>query len=277
MSDQKIGILGLGIIGAIWSRHYHDAGVLAGTWNRSPKPDTPLWQDDALSVARSANLIQIVVADPAAVQGVLDQIKPALDATKTVIQSSTIDPDSGEGFQQQVEATGARYLECPFTGSKPAAEARKTVFYQGGAPEHLAAVEPILSIISAVRIRIGTPRQACALKLAMNLNISTQMQGLCEVLTVCRRAGISDEVFGTALEGNMSYSPLMGLKWPQVRDENYDPLFSVKHMAKDMRLAAGMPGVDDLEVLKIVRTRLAAAEDAGLGDEDFAAIYKLID
>ena len=275
-TSPSVGVLGLGIIGSIWARHYHAAGILAGAWNRTAQPDFPQWQDTATIVAKNAGIIQIAVADPAAVQSVLDAIAPALDSTKTVVQSSTIDPESSDRFRTAVIATGARYLECPFTGSKPAAEAKQTVFYQGGDDGLIAELEPVLSLVSAHRIRIGDHRQACALKLAMNLNVSAQMQGFSEALTICRRAGIGNEVFQNAIERNSTYSGLLQLKWPQVRDDDYSPFFSIKHMHKDMRLAENMPEVSDLQLLALVRERLATAEANGLGDEDFAALFKLL-
>ena len=275
-TSPSVGVLGLGIIGSIWARHYHAAGILAGAWNRTAQPDFPQWQDTATIVAKNADIIQIAVADPAAVQSVLDAIAPALDSTKTVVQSSTIDPENSDRFRTAVIATGARYLECPFTGSKPAAEAKQTVFYQGGDDGLIAELEPVLSLVSAHRIRIGDHRQACALKLAMNLNVSAQMQGFSEALTICRRAGIGNEVFQNAIERNSTYSGLLQLKWPQVRDDDYSPFFSIKHMHKDMRLAENMPEVSDLQLLALVRERLATAEANGLGDEDFAALFKLL-
>ena len=276
-STPTIGVLGLGIIGGIWARHYHDAGILAGAWNRTPQPDFPQWQDSAASVARAADLIQIVVAGPPAVQSVLDLILPELGPTKTVIQSSTIDPDSSDTFRNAVLATGARYLECPFTGSKPAAQQKQTVYYQGGDEALIADLEPVLSLVSGQRIHIGDNRQACALKLAMNLNVSAQMQGLSEALAICLRAGISKEVFQGALEGNTTYSALLKIKWPQVRDNDFSPFFSIKHMHKDMRLAEGMSTTGDLKLLATIRERLAAAEAAGYGDDDFAALAKLVE
>lgn len=275
--SPTIGVLGLGIIGSIWARHYHNARILAGAWNRTAQPDFPQWQPTALAVAEKADIIQICVADPIAVQSILDAITPALNSTKTVVQSSTIDPDSSDRFRTAVIATGARYLECPFTGSKPAAVAKQTVYYQGGDTDLITELEPILSLVSAHRIPIGDHRQACALKLAMNLNVSAQMQGFSEAITICRRAGIDNAVFQNAIERNTTYSGLLQIKWPQVRDEDYSPFFSIKHMHKDMRLAASMADVSDLQLLALVRERLAAAEAAGLGDEDFAAMFKLID
>lgn len=272
---MKIGILGLGIIGRIWAEHYHKEGVLAGTWNRTPQSDAPVWRGTPEEVAESADVVQIVVADPPAVESVLNRILSKLGPGKVVVQSSTIDPESSAKFHALVTGAGARYLEAPFTGSKPAAEAKQTVYYLGGDATLIAELEPLLRIVSTTRFHIGDHRQACTLKLAMNLNISAQMEALCEALVMARRAGVKDEVFFEALSKNASYSGITKLKEPKLRAGDYSPQFSVKHMAKDMRLASRINGCEDFPVLDTVRSRLAEAERAGYADEDFAALIKL--
>lgn len=273
---KTIGVIGLGIIGGTWAKHYHAAGVLAGTWNRTPQPDFPQWKTTPEAVASAADVVQIVVADPPAVESILTRIVPALGPGKVVVQSSTIDPASSTKFSAFVATRGARYLEAPFTGSKPAAEQRQTVYYLGGDAALIAELEPLLSLVSAVRLHIGTREQAATLKLAMNLNISAHMEGLCEALALARRAGVSDDAFFGALAKNVSYSGVTKLKEPKLRAGDYAPQFSVKHMHKDMRLASTMAGDQKLPVLAAVRERLAAAEKAGWADEDFSAVMKLL-
>ncbi|HRI82488.1 MAG TPA: NAD(P)-binding domain-containing protein, partial [Opitutaceae bacterium] len=204
--SKTIGVIGLGIIGGTWAGHYHAAGVLRGTWNRTVQTSAPQWQDSPEAVATAAEVVQIVVADPPAVESILARILPVLGKSQVVVQSSTIDPASSAKFAALVTARGARYLEAPFTGSKPAAEQRQTVFYLGGEAALIAELEPLLSLISATRLHIGTGEQAATLKLAMNLNISAQMEALCEALTLARRAGVSDDAFFGALAKNVSYS-----------------------------------------------------------------------
>src|SRR5262245_25838852 len=119
---KTIGVIGLGIIGGVWAKNYDAAGVLAGAWNRTEQLDFPKWKNSARDVVAAADVVQIVVADPPAVQSVIDAILPALGPGKIVVQSSTIDGESSEDFLKQVAARGACYLEAPFTGSKPAAE-----------------------------------------------------------------------------------------------------------------------------------------------------------
>lgn len=274
---MKIGIIGLGIIGDIWAGHFQEAGVLAGTWNRTPKPDAPQWLDSPEAVAQAADVVQIVVAGSPAVESILEKILPSLNSSKIVVQSSTIDPASSTKFKEQVAATGARYLEAPFTGSKPAAEVKQTVYYLGGDTELIKELEPLFEIVSSTRFHIGDNAQAATLKLAMNLNISAQMEALCEALTLVRRAGVSDDVFFDALGKNASCSGVTKLKEPKLREADYSPQFSVKHMAKDMRLATMMDAEGKLPVLSAIRQRLEQAEQAGFEEEDFAAMMKLID
>ena len=275
--SNTIGVIGLGIIGSVWARHYAAAGKLAGAWNRTAQPDFPSWQTTPAAVAQAAEVIQIVVADPAAVRGVLTQIAPELGAGKIVVQSSTIDPAGSAEFAAMVTARGARYVEAPFSGSKPAAEQKLSVFFLGGDAAPIAEVEPLLALVSAHRFALGTPEQAAAFKLATNLNVAAQMQGLAEALTISRHAGIADDVFFSVLAKHTSYSPLAKLKEPKLRAGDFAPQFSVKHMHKDMRLASKMAGCDDFPMLEMLRETLKTAEARGLGDEDMSAVIKLLD
>jgi 3-hydroxyisobutyrate dehydrogenase-like beta-hydroxyacid dehydrogenase len=274
---KTIGVLGLGIIGSVWARHYHTAGVLSGAWNRTAQRDFPQWKGTPLEVAQAAEIVQIAVADPPAVRTLIAAILPALGPGKIVVQSSTIDPKSSEEFFTAVTARGARYLEAPFTGSKPAAELRQVVYYLGGEEALVKELDEQLALVSVTRLHIGDHRQACTLKLGMNLNIAAQMEALSEALTLARRAGISDDIFFGALSRNVSQSGVAKLKEPKLRSGDFSAQFSVKHMLKDMRLASGMvDGGEAFPVLDAMRARFAAAEQAGLGDKDFSSLIKLL-
>jgi 3-hydroxyisobutyrate dehydrogenase-like beta-hydroxyacid dehydrogenase len=272
---HTIGVVGLGIIGEPWARRYQAAGRLAGTWNRTAKPDAPQWKTTAREVAAAADVTHIVVADPSAVSSVLDAILPALGPGKAVVQSSTVDPDSAAACEASVRATGAIYVESPFTGSKPAAESGALVFFMGGEAAALDAVEPLLALVSETRFRLANVRQAAALKLAMNLNIAGQMQALSESLTFARRADIDDDLYFQVLAKNVSNSGLARLKEGKLKARDFAPQFSVKHMHKDMRLAKAAGGAT-LPLLETVRDCLARAEAQGMGDEDFSSLIRLL-
>ena len=273
---KTIGILGLGIIGRAWARRYAAAGVLAGTWNRTPQPGAPSALPTPEAVAAASDAVQIVVADPPAVESLLQRILPALGPGKTVVQSSTIDPASAAKFSGLVRSRGAAYVEAPFTGSKPAAEEGKTVFFMGGEVATLAAVEPLLAHISETRFTFATVEQAASIKLAMNLNLAGQMEALAESLTFARRAGIGDEAFFAVIAKNIAYSGLTKLKEPKLRAGEFSPQFSVKHMHKDMRLADATADGSSYPLLKTVRGCLASAEASGHGDDDFSSLIRML-
>ncbi len=275
---MKIAVLGLGIIGSAWATNLMADGHEVRCWNRSPK-DFPNFQASLPDAVTGAEVVFIVVADPPAVQSVLDQIQGRLVPGMLVIQSSTISSQWTLRFAEQVHGSGALYLEAPFTGSKLAAAQRQTVYYLGGAPETVAKARPVLEPISSAILHIGPLGSASTLKLAMNMNIAGVAQSLCESLTLCRAAGIADEVYFQALSRNVSRSGVADLKEPKLRQHEYSPQFSLKHMNKDLRLALETAAALSVscahtEHLKTLYDRGMAA---GWAEDDFIGLMRLPD
>ncbi len=275
---MKISVLGLGIIGSAWAKNLISDGHAVRCWNRTPK-DFPNFHASIQEAVEGAEVIFIIVADPSAVQSVLDKINPRLSAGVLVIQSSTISAKWTRLFAEQVQRTGALFLEAPFTGSKIAAEQRQTVYYLGGEPGVVEKARPILEPISSAVIHIGPLGSASSLKLAMNLNIAGVAQILCESLTLCRAAGIPDEVYFNALARNASRSGVSDLKEPKLRQRDYSPQFSLKNMEKDLRLALETAAdfslsLEQTEHLKKIYDQ---GMSAGWADDDFIGLMRLLD
>jgi 3-hydroxyisobutyrate dehydrogenase len=271
----KTGVAGLGLIGSIWARHLHEDAWLAAAWNRTPQSDFPHWIPDPSDLADRSEVLILCLADPPAVSEVLERIAPRLSQRHTVIQTSTINPRSSETFAALVAARGASYIEAPFTGSKPGAETRRTVFYLGGDPAAIARAQPVFDRLSHQQHRVGTPAHAAAFKLASNLAIAAQVASLCEALSLARQQGISDDAFFTLLRTNMAWSGAAQLKEPKLRADDYTPQFAVRHMLKDLRLARDSSTVP-LPVCETVIRQLEAAVARGWADEDFSSILKLL-
>ena len=275
---MNISILGLGIIGSAWAKNLIADDHSVRCWNRTPK-NFPNFYKSIEEAVDDAKVIIIIVSDPAAVQSVLNQIKPKLVPGQLVIQSSTISAKWTRLFAEEVRKTGASFLEAPFTGSKLAAEQRQTVYYLGGDPETIEKARPILKGLSSAILHIGPIGSASSLKLAMNLNIAGVAQTLCESLILCRRAGIPDEIYFNALKRNAAHSGLSDLKEPKLRQSDYTPQFSLKHMEKDLRLA--LETAEELSLPLEQTRRLKEIYDqgiaAGWSDDDFIGLMRLLD
>ncbi|MGJ8650004.1 MAG: NAD(P)-dependent oxidoreductase [Opitutaceae bacterium] len=276
MDSEKIAVIGLGLIGSIWAAHYKTDDCLVASWNRTEKPKLDLLQCSLEKCAQQATLLQICLYDAASVEAVLDQLEPFLNASHCVMQSSTIDSISAERIAKRVQATGASYVEAPFTGSKPAAEERKTVFFLGGEPTVRARVKPMLRHISAQQFEIGTPKQAATIKLSMNLQLAAMTEALSESIHMARSAGIADDTYFEVMKYNAAWSGLAKLKEPKLRNADYTPQFSIKNMHKDMRLAQ-LSSEQELPILKETCKRLEKAENSGYGEDDFVSLIRLLE
>ncbi|SDU23031.1 3-hydroxyisobutyrate dehydrogenase [Verrucomicrobium sp. GAS474] len=276
MSETKVAILGLGIIGEAWAKNLEADGVPLALWNRTKK-DRPHVVAEAADAARGATHVIVVVSDASAVGGVIDAIVPVLKPGQIVIQSSTITPEAVHEAEAKVRATGASFLDCPFTGSKPAAEKRETVYYIGGDDAVIEAARPVLQRLSKAILPIGGIGAASALKLAMNLNIAGVAQTLCESLSLARSAGIADEVYFSALKLNVSNSGIVALKERLIREEDFAPQFSLKHMYKDLRQAKTVAGRRHFPLLERLLEVYEAGTGRGFSDDDFISLIRLLE
>jgi 3-hydroxyisobutyrate dehydrogenase-like beta-hydroxyacid dehydrogenase len=275
---MKIAVLGLGMMGSRWARQLIELRHDVRCWNRTPRDFsnfTPSIQD----AVRSAEVIFIVVADPPAVQSILDDILPVLGAGQLIIQSSTVSAEWNIKFAGLVEKTGARFLEAPFAGSRVVDGKLQTVYYLGGEKEVMEKARPLLESISSALLMIGPLGTASSLKLAMNLNMAGVAQILCESLTLCRAAGIPDDVYFEALSRNSSHSKVADGKGPKLRAHDYSPQFSLKHMAKDLRLA-----LETAAALSLSLEQTASLKEtydrgiaSGLENDDFIGLIRVVE
>ncbi len=272
---MNIALYGLGIIGSVWSRNLAADGHTVRAWNRTPKPDHPCYCGDAREAARGAQLVAIAVADGPAVMQVLDAVLPVLAAGTVVANHATIGVDEVRAVQARVQAAGCRFLDMPFTGSKPAAEQRQTVFFVGDDANVLPSVEGAYRGLSKAILPLGAVGQAMAIKLAFNLMIATTFQSLAEGLRLARAAGLADADFFRCLDLNVAKSGLVDLKKPKLIAADWSPQFSVKHLNKDLRHALRLAASHGLSLPQTAQLQqaYAAAEAKGLGEADFSVMY----
>jgi hypothetical protein len=78
------------------------------------------------------------------------------------------------------------------------------------------------------------------------------------------------------MRGNASYSKTLEMKLPKMINTNFEPHFSLKHMLKDIQIAARMGSSFHLElpVTVMTRDRLLEQMQLGRGDEDYSALAR---
>ena len=74
---MQVAVLGLGLIGSVWARHWHADGHAVRAWNRTPKPEQPGWTADPLA-ADHPTMVSITTIPGADHQNILNYVVGAI-------------------------------------------------------------------------------------------------------------------------------------------------------------------------------------------------------
>jgi 3-hydroxyisobutyrate dehydrogenase/2-hydroxy-3-oxopropionate reductase len=161
-------------------------------------------------------------------------------------------------------------------GSLPQAESGTLKLFAGGEDADFDRARPVLETLGE-SIRTGPLGSGAAAKLVANATLVGTIALLGETLALADAVGLPRE---TAWEV-LAATPLGAQaerRRPSVEAGEYPPRFPLSLARKDAELIEAAAGAADLAlpILDAARVHLAAAEAAGLGDEDYSAVLKHI-
>ena len=273
----RAGVIGLGIIGSRVAARLAAAGFPLGVWNRTPRefPGLPVPARDPAAVAENADIVQIFVADDAALRETLEKMLPSLAARHVLLCHATVAPQTVREMAGLAASRGATLLDAPFTGSRDAAAQGQITYYIGGEHAALERARPVLESSAKAIIPLGELGTASAVKIATNIMAAAAAVSLAEAVNLLRANGVDPGVLPAVLENNAARSGVTDLKLPCMLTGEFAPRFSAKNMRKDLRLAceAATPGQRKLS--EAMLQLYDAACEAGWSEEDFAAVVKV--
>ncbi len=276
-----IAALGMGVMGAPMARNLARAGHDVRAWNRSPEKAAPLRDDgvdvcaDPASAAAGADVVLTMLADADAVLDVAHQAD--LAEGQIWWQASTIGIDGIEQCAGLAEEAGAALVDAPVLGTRMPAEEGKLLILASGPDEALDACAPLFDAVGQRTMRLGTAGTATRLKLAVNTWVLAVTQGTAETIAVAQALGLDPAWVFQALEGGALDLPYFRMKGKMMLDEEFPASFGLALAAKDARLvgeAAERHGAD-VPMVRAIAERFAEATEAGHGDEDMAATFRL--
>ena len=276
-----IAALGTGVMGAPMARNLARAGHEVRAWNRSPdkaaalRDDGVEVRDDPAAAAAGADVVLTMLADADAA---LDVARRANLADGQIWwQASTIGLEGIEQCAALAEETGAVLVDAPVLGTRLPAEEGKLVVLASGPDSALDACAPLFDTVGQRTMRLGAAGTATRLKLAVNLWVLVVTQGTAETIAFAQSLGVKPEWVLDALEGGALDLPYFRMKSKLMLDEDFPASFALALAAKDARLvaeAAERHGAD-LPVARAIAERFTQATEAGHGEEDMAATYRL--
>jgi 3-hydroxyisobutyrate dehydrogenase/2-hydroxy-3-oxopropionate reductase len=273
--------IGLGAMGSRMAARLRDAGHDLVVWNRTPAKAEELGVPVAGSpreAAQQADVVFTMVADPEALRAVSEGdegVLAGLRAGSVLVEMSTVGPAALSRLSAGLPA-GVDVLDVPVLGSLPQAESGTLKLFAGGDDAPFERVRPLLETLGEP-LRTGPLGSGAAAKLVANATLVGTIALLGETLALADALGLPRETTWEILAA----TPLDAQaerRRPVVESGEYPPRFRLSLARKDAELvqAAGEAGGLELPTLAAARAHLAAAEAAGLGDADYAAVLKQI-
>ncbi|HKW88085.1 MAG TPA: NAD(P)-dependent oxidoreductase [Candidatus Acidoferrales bacterium] len=281
--NQRVGMVGLGLMGLPMGRNILKAGFPLTVWNRTREKAENLGREGAKvanspqEVAADSDVLITIVSDPPALEQVLFGANGALAALKSgsvLVDSSTVSPALARRIARSCSERGVDFLDAPVTGGTWGAEKGELVFMVGGKQEVLDRVEPVLRAIGKRFFLLGPNGAGQTVKLAMNMILALQVEALAESLELVTRAGVPGERLIEVLQSSMARAQVLDVKAPMLMGRDFTPSFPLRLMHKDMGLAMGLAkelGLD-LPAGAAAFKAYSSVKAAAKSDVDYAAI-----
>lgn len=285
---EKVGFIGLGIMGQPMALNLMKAGFELSVYNRTRDKAAPLEKAGArvaatpADAARDADFVMSIVSDSAASEQVLVGKDGALETVKAgaiVIDSATISPVVSRKLACHVAGKGASFLDAPVTGSKHGAEKGELTFMIGGERETFERAMPVLRVLGKKHIYCGTHGAGLSAKLAQNVIQSTMIEIFAEGFVLAAKSGVKPETMMEIVQSSMARAALTDFKAPFIFKGDFTPYFPLKWMHKDLTLAmeaAFAQGVP-MPAAAAVKEVYGAARAQGKGDLDYAAVITFLE
>lgn len=286
---ERVGFIGLGIMGSRMAANLRRAGIELTVWSRTAEKAREWAREHGAELAagpaelgsRCDVVITMVVDGPQVEAVLLGRNGVATEARPDLlcIDMSTIAPETTRSIGAKLAVAGIGFVDAPVTGSSPKAEAGTLTIMAGGEEADVKRAWPLFEVMGELIVHVGPLGQGEALKVIGNAVAAANAVTVAQALLLARATEVDLDALTEVLSAGSGGSTMLDLKSEAMRNHDYTTLFKLDHMIKDVALcleqsrAAGVP-CPSVEVAAEV---LAGAADRGHGDEDFAAVIEEIE
>ena len=242
---QKIGFIGLGIMGAPMAGHLIAAGHQLFVHTRGRVPDsiasTSATQcTSAQGVAERADIVFLMVPDTPDVEAALfgeRGVAGGLKAGKTVVEMSSISPIATKDFARRIQALGCDYLDAPVSGGEVGAKNATLSIMVGGDPAVFERVRPLFELMGRNITLVGDNGDGQTAKVANQIIVALNIEAVAEALLFAARAGADPARVRAALMGGFASSKILEVHGERMVKRTFDPGFRIELHQKDLNLA----------------------------------------
>lgn len=296
---MKIGIAGIGKMGAAIGTRLLGQGYDLTVWNRSSQKAQGLrdagakWAQSPKALTAAVDVVLTLLTDEAALDevyagpnGLLAELatmqatsnasgQTQLDNRKIFIDMSTVQPAKPKEMAAQISALGAVFLECPVGGSVGPAKEGKLLGFVGGDALDFEKVLPLLQTLCKRVEHLGQHGAGATMKLAVNLPLMVYWQTLSEALSLVEPLGLDPQRVIDILSDSSGGPNMLKVRGAMIaqtlKQKKSDQVtVNVATMRKDLRtmVAQGQLTHRDLPLTSLALEKFNQAAQNGLDDKD---------
>jgi 3-hydroxyisobutyrate dehydrogenase len=288
---MRVGVAGLGKMGAAIAARLIECGHDVMVWNRSADKAKPLADAGAkvaaspADLAANADAIVTILTDAAAIDAVYHGPSGLLSGDvsgKLFIEMSTVQPDTEIALADKVRTKGAAFVECPVGGTTGPARQGKLFGFAGGTDADVARARPLLDQMCRRVEHVGDVGAGAGMKLAINLPLMIYWQALGEALAISRHLNIEPQRLMDIIADTSGASTAVKNRGPNIAawlggGDFGAVTFNLDDARKDIRTMIAQGKAVGVELPLIERTLAcfdeASAAGYGQGDGSGQAVF----
>ncbi len=285
---ERIGLIGLGIMGKPMARNLLKAGYALMVHNRSRQAVEELAREGAVAVlspravAEKNDIVITMLPDSPDVElvmmgpgGIMEGVHPGM----LYIDMSTIAPAVSRKIYEAMKAKGLEALDAPVSGGEVGAKEGTLSIMVGGAEDAFQRALPIFRVMGKNIVRIGGPGAGQVTKACNQIVVAGTIQAVGEAMALAKKAGVDPAKVREALLGGFAQSLILDLHGKRILDRNFQPGFKVKLHRKDLAIALqtgrelSLPLFTTAQIAELMDALLAS----GKGDLDHSALALFVE
>ncbi|RZL38931.1 MAG: NAD(P)-dependent oxidoreductase, partial [Pedobacter sp.] len=244
MNLTKIGWIGLGKMGVPMVQNLINAGYELSLYNRSKKALASFKHTDVniaespKSLLADCEVVIIMVSDDEAIEQVFVGENGLLEgdfSEKIIVNMSTVSAAISIKMQDLLIQKGGQYIDAPVSGSLKQATEGTLVIMAGGDAAVYRKILPIFNCLGKFSLHVGNTGSGNTAKLAINALLSFHALGLAEAVNFAEQKGINKTQLLALINESALANPFMKIKGEAILNENYTPVFALKHIVKDLQ------------------------------------------
>ena len=243
---EKIGFIGLGIMGRPMALNLRKAGYALWVYARRANLMEPLLRTGAVAcfspqaVAEQTDVVITMVSDTSAVEevilgknGIIEGAKPG----SLVIDMSSIAALTTRRIAVTLAEKGIAMLDAPVSGGDQGAIAGTLSIMVGGKVSQFERALPLFKILGENIIHVGDQGAGQIAKTCNQIIVSQTIAAIGEAFILAKAAGVEPANVRAALLGGFAGSRILEVHGQRMLERNFNPGFKTKLHHKDIKIA----------------------------------------